>query len=507
MGALSAPDALADGYAGLVECWAVGGDPRVVAPREWLDLAAGLEAPAAELLLVAVASQFSMVALRPALPADAVRREPLPRLAAPCVPEQLRPVLRAALSACEDPEAVIRMVLRRGFAVHPADWFPGVARDHKPGSVPDLYLPWTVWAAPRGTPADDAAFADDAAPANLDGWRSMAPQERLSAMRRLRQEDPPAVRLRLAEMFQVAPARERLALLGVLGQRLEIEDAEFLESLESDRSSQVRIAALDLLARLGRTVAARDGTELAACFQVAKNGILRRRIAVTALQVPSQTAAHRVLNLFRQAELPGLAAAMALSADELIDAWDPDSPTVEGPLHPEAVNRALADVAAATGSDSQAEALALKLVGSDRGKLAAAALFGRIGQDARAKVVRANLRPPWQVVESLAAQADGDLVGSEAVRPVMADPDAVSALAEQSKLEADARIRGLLGLATMMTPSAAEELLGHLERQGLHRALPTLSVLVLNSALAGARSADADDAVTQITTSEEANYD
>jgi hypothetical protein len=183
-----------------------------------------------------------------------------------------------------------------------------------------------------------------------------------------------------------------------------------------------------------------------------------------------------------------------LDADRLVEAWDPEAPrrvSLEESLE---VNAALAAAVAVSGSDRQAEALALKLAASKDSCEAAVALWGRISPAAQRAATIANLGARVSVIEELAAACNADMLEPGALRPIIMDPKLVNGLANGSsgglpRSFTEARL--VTALATMITPPAAEALLDHFGAYGVHQALPQVSALALNTALAALGQAQA----------------
>ncbi|MDR1118341.1 MAG: DUF5691 domain-containing protein, partial [Bifidobacteriaceae bacterium] len=454
---------------------------------EWIGLAGGEDAAARERSLLALAGQFGSVGLRPALPQDAVRRPPLPRLAAPAVPEGLRPVLRSALAVTAVPAAVIRMVARRGFVVHPADWFPDAAQ---PGT-PEVYRPWLTWlsGAPR-TPGPSPEVPD------ADAWRLMGGAEQVAEMKRLRAEEPAQAVEVMAGLFKQLPAVRRQALLEVLAEGLGEADAEFLSGLEQDRSAPVRERARAFLARLGSsgTADSEEARELAEFFNVTVKRGLRRRTVVATAPAASAAAARRRDRLFEAVTLPQLASALGLEPDALIEAWAGEPRKGVSAEDAVAAARGVAELVAASGSDSQAEALASKLVAAKE-PAAAAALFNRVGRATQARIAAAGAggdRDP-AVLEPMARAADADLLGPGHLGPVLRGRWLAEGLAlGAAEAAAEHRGRYATALATLMTGDAAHDLLANLEAQGVPRATPGVAALVLNTDLCDAARASQD---------------
>jgi hypothetical protein len=472
---------LANAYAAMVECWVVGGEARPLAPPEWVRLAADREPAAVERGLLALAAQFAAVALRPSLPAGAALRTPLPLLAAPALPERLRPLLRSALAACPSPQAVIRLTARRGFAVNPADWFPPTDAD----GVPGLYLPWIAWAQDQRQTADAAQSDQAEAPAGARDWRLMAPAELEAALRELRRTNPAESRAVLRDQFKLLSAPRRAALMKVLEVNLAAEDEELLAELSQDRSAAVRSQAELCLARLGKADNSTTANGLAAFFRITSAGLARKRPVVTALPLKIIQSAELRAEMFQKVTLPQLAGALGFGPDELVRAWDPTPDKGEPTPANEAANRDFVALVARTGSDAQAEALALKLIRQKPTSVLAVGLLERLDPAAAAKTALANLRAATDVVVTLASANDQDVIVHGEVAKLVPGKDYLDGLAGVWESRDLDKTRRLAALGTMMTASAAEHALEDLTARGAHRAMPALATLVLNAALAG----------------------
>src|SRR5262245_55661802 len=80
-------------------------------------------------------------------------------------------------------------------------------------------------------------------------WQTGAREERLVALRVVRESDPVAGRQFVQDTWSADPADDRVRWLGALANNLSTDDEPFLESCLDDRSSRVRETAADLLAR------------------------------------------------------------------------------------------------------------------------------------------------------------------------------------------------------------------------------------------------------------------
>ena len=81
-------------------------------------------------------------------------------------------------------------------------------------------------------------------------WTDGSLEQRVAFLMMERQADPAAGRERLAASLDELPAKERATFAGALAAQLSMEDEPLLERLRTDRSREVRQAALDLLLRL-----------------------------------------------------------------------------------------------------------------------------------------------------------------------------------------------------------------------------------------------------------------
>ncbi|MCL2850629.1 MAG: DUF5691 domain-containing protein, partial [Micrococcales bacterium] len=260
-------------YALLRDCWIAGGPGVQVAPDAWATLLTG-DGDTDERRLLAIASQAFEVGLRPALGTHTVRPV-LPQLANPVVPARLRPVVRRVLRSESSPARVLDLLARRGWTMHPLDWFPDPAAD-----VPAVYAPWQDWAAqaaPRPQTVDP------------EQWRYLSPSGRRRGLRELRTTDPDAARALLAEHFGTEQAAVRLELLQVVGLvGLDAQDVPFLQSLATDRSGKVKTLACQLLARLGMTSAEPDDLAELRTFVTAKRKGLALVVRATETKTEAQ---------------------------------------------------------------------------------------------------------------------------------------------------------------------------------------------------------------------------
>jgi hypothetical protein len=374
------------------------------------------------------------------------------------------------------------LVARRGFVVHPADWFP--PKDAT--GLPDIYQPWLAWAE-----AADGQDTTTKTPDGMDGLLDATPSARLDLLKQWRQTDPAAARAGLAELFKGLAALHRANLLAAMTVNLGPDDAEFLTGLLRDRSGQVKKQANNLLARLGQAPGLADTTELAGFFQVTKQGVLRQRQVVRPLSMEYGAVRSRLRLLLDQVSLPQLAAALGLEADGLIEAWDASASKGQAASARNA-NLEFAQLVAASGSDEQVNALAVKLLQKGGDRAVAVSLLGRLSLELAARAVLANFDGPVETVEALAAASSADLIDQASLDRLIADSALVRDLSGgPGGQEGSPAAHRVAALATVMTAGAADAWLSQLEYQGVHRALPSVAALILNYELDDAARAAA----------------
>ena len=124
----------------------------------------------------------------------------------------------------------------------------------------------------------DWDFARGGNPGAFDAvahWEEGSPAQRLAWLRDLRARDPAAARDLLRAQLGELPAKERLELLGALGDDVHLDDAALLEPLLKDRSRDVRQHAARQLATLPGTPLAQRMTGWLSALLSVKRGLLR----------------------------------------------------------------------------------------------------------------------------------------------------------------------------------------------------------------------------------------
>lgn len=294
-------------------------------PPSWRPLLQGMEGAQRRLSLLALLGQCQQFLYRPTTP-ELSGDSDLPRLSCTTLPDRLRPAFRRLLEQNSiEKGSLLQLMARRGYGAHPADWLP----DSGAGEcdLPELYAPWLRWVS-RGIDAWDDAQGE-VVPLSESSWEDYAPAERLALFVEMRRRVPTEARELLRIRAQSEPAERRLRLLESMKINLGPEDADYLRSLEKDRSQKVRLVALQLLSRLGAVDAGPEAIEaedietdrLSEGFQVKKTGLLKRGLAV----VPSKlkTGKQRSLRLEQLSTVTfqQFAGVLDISAQELASGW------------------------------------------------------------------------------------------------------------------------------------------------------------------------------------------
>lgn len=280
----------------------------------------GDEPNEAELRLLALSGQFLGVAVT-AEPPPGLRVLPdIPPLALPTVPEALRPLTRRLLAAFKEAQRkteLLDFLAARGWTCHPAEWMPG-ANDEE---APDVYAPWRDWAAIAASSSAVRRQAGDRLTA--DNWEDFWPAARKVALAALRRQDPAAARAVLEAKLAGENADVRLPLLALLATGLSDADVSFLEGIAAnDRAPKVKALAASLLGRLGKGSAAGDDiAELIGFFSVKTKGLLRRSKVIQVEDVKTPAQANRRSALLESVDISAFAKALALTPQELVDAW------------------------------------------------------------------------------------------------------------------------------------------------------------------------------------------
>ncbi|RVD56792.1 MULTISPECIES: DUF5691 domain-containing protein [unclassified Mesorhizobium] len=463
------------GLARLRDGWISGGAAFELAPAEWKEVAAASSPDEQERRLLAIAAQALDVALRPAAPKILKRRPPLPVLALPMLPERLRPSLRAALKYAADARRkaqVVKLVASRGFVTHPMDWMPSASDQ----TAPDIYAPWIDWQA--------SAEAEQLwhKKLTLQSWAEFFPAARRVALTGMRRSEPAVARQLIEAKGPAESAEVRLSLVELIRIGLGPDDAPFLKSLATDRSTKVRELAGRLLAMLGQhgeSGADVPVAELAGFIEEGKAGFIRRRTTFGPAKTKSHAQEQRRAELFELCNLVDLVARFGVTESDFITGWQFGTDNN--------VDILLSRMVAASGSDTAVAHMADRLV-DEGGKpvLRVLQLTPRLDSRRKRVLVRlilkqANYLGMLNQAESLdAGWLDwDDLTNGQvlpALRSIIGENDDAMRRAVDDFLET----MGFLATAT-----AATRLIDDLVAAGLPPASPSLGLLRLNAALAG----------------------
>ncbi|WP_179505834.1 MULTISPECIES: DUF5691 domain-containing protein [unclassified Sphingomonas] len=458
-------EALLDGLAPVITRWTMGGSAAHAAPAGWRG-GLGHDAGEAELRLLALTGQLlgTMAVAEPA--GDLQVLGDLPRLAKPPLPEALRPRCRRILAALRDADqrrALLALLDRRGWTMHPADWLPG-ANEH---DLPATYAAWQDWVAQAAACAD----TDEISPEN---WDRFGPAARRVAFAELRRRDPARASALLAAKIASETPDRRLLFLDLLT-GLSATDVPLLETLASDRAPRVKARAMALLARLGKGGAVdEDAREIAGFFSTKTTGWLRKSLRIVPQELKTPAQRNRRGALMEALTLTAMAQALALSPEELIAAWPWGEDT-----H---ADHALAAMAERSAADEVvvlvAEALASQ-PGSDI--LAFIPLLPRMSATWRQQVALRMLEAKeGNFLRALPlAGGDGEIAGT--IRTAAGKALLASLVKEDAKPADHAPELAALGL--LSARAAASEALGRLTDAGLIASDPRLDLLRLNAAL------------------------
>lgn len=452
--------------------WMIGGD----GPVPDHPLTAGQDGAEANLRLLAVAGQYQRLCQNaPPPPLDL--RDPLPAAPLPMLPEELRPLSRRALAdkADQAPLRLATFIARRGHVLHPADWMPPPGAD-----LPAAYRPWQLWQSGK---ASDP-------PLTAETWLDHDKSDRLSRFAALRRSDPHAARALLAAQAAAVSADERVALVEALGEGLEEGDLAVLEDLASDRSERVQRAARHLMARLGHGGDDPLAQEAAQMFEVATEGLLRRRKVLRLSARAKEAQLRSLVQALPNISLAALGAALGLTPMQVVELWTPETA-------PPQVHAALAALIAQSASDAEATLwwqrhqtlpevgqmvlaqLYPRLAEADR-QAALIWLITQKGLDACAEILAyagVALPAPVSAALTVGRFALTDLIGRAR--------DATPEKAAAARVEAQRLAALLTALGLLLTAQDAALVLQTVTAAGLHPADPQLDRLTLNAALKG----------------------
>lgn len=241
----------------------------------------------------------------------------LPTLSMPCLPLSCRPAFRALLrELAQTPSAVdllIKQLVQRGVAPHPADWLPSASDQH----LPDSLAPWL--AVVRGESQREL---------DQDNWADFSLNRRLQLFKQLRQRHPQQASALLLQCIEQEPAQQRLSYLELLQHQLSVSDEPLLRQGLQDRALHVKQRCYQFLVQLG--LDAQDPSadaavlqELTACFSHQGRGLFSafsQKQWLFSLPNNSVQADH-LLKALASVSLPTLASALGISVDSLLTQW------------------------------------------------------------------------------------------------------------------------------------------------------------------------------------------
>ena len=442
--------------------WMTGGTGANACPLEWQE-ALG-DAP--DLTLLALTGQFTRLATQVKPNGSLAARANLPALALPTLPHDLRSLLRQVLAQKEpQARAVVALLAERGVTAHPLDWMPKKSDE----DLPEVYGPWQDWLLDEaGTSEHDTLTAEN--------WEDWYPQARLAKLREIRAQDP-AQGLSLIEAIAPSLAAEpRFNLVRTLETGLSEDDADYLESLESDRSGKIRSLSVQFLARIGRAKAnAEAQSELSAFFEVTKAGMLSRQRVIGAVKTKNNAQRKRRTELCQSLPLSALADGLGVSSDDVVELWDFGEASGD-----------MAQMVADTGTPAQNKTFLLRTLENRPGDTSPLQGLARLETADR----------PDMAAQIIAHDATTFALTAEALAPCPGKLDMQSitksgAFREFAKLlskdedapTARAITAGLANLGLIASAAAAEGLVTNFTDNGVMAADPRLALLRLNASL------------------------
>ena len=471
-------DALLPALAPVLTRWTMGGSAAAVAPADWRD-ALGTEASEAELRLLALAGHV-LGALTLVEPTGAVQMRPdIPALAKPPLAPAQRPRagrLLLALRETGQRRALLGLLDRRGWTMHPGDWMPRANED----DLPEIYSPWQDWAAQAGTPGTAIA-----AEISAETWDLFGPAARRAAVAALRRRDPARAAAVLAARIADETPDRRLLFLDMLAAGLAPTDAPVLEALARDRAPRVKMRAAALLARLGQGNAGgedggnEDAAELAGFFSVKSTGWLRKSLEIVPQKLKTPAQRTRRAALMDAVTFGAMAQALGLAPEELVAAW-PWGDVVADHALAAMIERSAADAVVRRAAEAMAGEARIDLHGLSP-------LLLRMPADWRRHLaLRVLAASGGSFVQALAiAGSDGEIDG---VIATTAGKVLLTALAGGGGAKPTDHAAELLALGMLASQAAAVQALEKLAGAGLISSDPRLDLLRLNAALEPGRT-------------------
>jgi hypothetical protein len=462
-------EALLPALALVLTRWTMGGSAAAAAPADWRG-ALGAEAGEAELRLLALAGQL-LGALTVVEPSGDVQMLPdIPALAKPPLDPEQRPRARRLLLTLRETgqrRALLDLLDRRGWTMHPSDWMPGTNED----DLPEVYSPWQDWAA-RASPQRMEVEEDISA----ENWDQFGPAARRVAFAALRRRDPTRAAAVLAAKIASEPPDRRLLFLDMLAAGLSTADALVFEALANDRAPRVKIRAATLLARLGQADAgSEDAAELAGFFTVKTKGWLRTSPEIAAQELKTPTQRNRRAALMDMLTFGALAQALDLTPEELVEAWAWGGDVQADHTLAAMVERSAADTVVLLAAEAMTAQATISFNGLHP-------LLPRLPADWRRRLALKVLATSGGAfMQALAiAGSDGEIDG---VIDTAAGEVLLAELAGSSDGKRTDHAIELLALGLLASQAAAVQALEKLAQAGLIASDPRLDMLRLNAAL------------------------
>jgi hypothetical protein len=462
-------EALLPALAPVLTRWTMGGSAAAVAPADWRG-ALGAEAGEAELRLLALAGQL-LGALTVVEPLGDVQMLPdIPALAKPPLDPEQRPRARRLLLTLRETgqrRALLDLLDRRGWTVHPGDWMPGINEN----DLPEVYWPWQDWVARAGPQGMD--IEEDI---SAETWDQFGPAARRGAFAALRRRDPTRAAAVLAAKIASETPDGRLLFLDMLAAGLSAADAPVFEALANDRAPRVKIRAAALLARLGQGDAgSEDAAELAGFFAVKIKGRLRKSLEIAAQELKTPTQRNRRTVLMDSLTFGAMSQALNLTPEELIEAWPWGGDVQADHALAAMIERSAADAVVLFAAEAMTAQGTINLHGLYP-------LLPRLPAAWRRRLALKVLATSGGAfMQALAiAGSDGEIDG---VIATSAGQVLLSQLADRSDGKRTDHAIELLALGLLASQAAAVQALEKLAGAGLIASDPRLDMLRLNAAL------------------------
>ena len=442
---------------GLKARWMTGGSAIGQAPKAWQ----GVD----ELGLLALTGQFSRIALRPATAPDTTQRPDIPALALQPMPEELRPqfrrILENKLAGATD---VVRLIAHRGYCVNPIDWMP----KRTEANLPPVYEVWRDWLDGNLPPEVEQGLS-------AETWETTAPGHRYQMLMQMHRETPEKARALITAVAPSVAADQRLRMLQCLRPALTLDDKELLQGFAADRSSKVQTLVKTQLARLGTgpETDAEAAAEITDYVEVAKAGLLSRKRVVRPKKMKTSAQKKRRAQVFAKVSLAGLAAALGVSADDVVESWT----FAEG-------TQDLERLVAESGTDAQVERLLERAI--EERVHPAPALIERLDAEARQRFGLLQLPmddASLKITREWITEPSGN-VDWNTLSTFKALSELIKTIVEPPNTADDARASEALAfLALLADQAAATTLLEKLTGAGVMAVDPRLTLLRLNAAL------------------------